>query len=181
MAQPTEIDEREKSRRGNVLAAFALALTDKINAAMRGVSSRSESSLAALVQIKFNAGISIDQLRAILSLSHSSCVRVVEHLVVENLVARTRSDIDSRFAVLTLTERGEEEADRLLAARADICGRLMQATDVEDGVLAFIEKAMPAIVSAGADQDVVCRFCDMDICTQDRCPVNACTEAPSPA
>lgn len=181
MSHRTEADEAEKNRRGNVLAAFALALTDKINAAMRGVGSRSESSIAALVQIKFNAGISIDQLRAILSLSHSSCVRVVENLVVDGLVARARSDTDSRFAVLTLTERGGAEADRLLAARAEICARLIGATDGAEDVLVFIEKAMPAVVSAGSDQDVVCRFCDMDICPQDRCPVNACTDAPSPA
>lgn len=168
--------QADRARTANILAAFALAMTDKIDSAMRGAASgRGGMASAALVQIASDPGLSIERLRTSIGLSHSATVRIVDQLEAAALVVRSRSAAgDSRVAELHLTPRGEDEANAGLAARRAVLDRALQRLgppDVE-ALSRLVEKAMGAVVELGADQDVVCRLCDLSACPQERCPVS---------
>lgn len=167
----------ERKRLANVFAAFALALTDKINMAMEAETKRSPTATATLIQIGFNPGLSIERLRQMIGLSHSASVRVVAQLESDGFVNRARNtDADSRVASLTLTNAGDDEVRKVLSARSRIAERLLENESPEElqGISHFIERAIPSVVNKGTDQDVVCRLCDMSVCPQDTCPINTC-------
>jgi MarR family transcriptional regulator, negative regulator of the multidrug operon emrRAB len=173
-----------RERVGNILAAFALSLTDKIRDAIRAEAGRADMASAALVHVGFNQGISIEKLRTMIGLSHSATVRIVEQLEREGLVIKRR-DVpgDLRMSSLTLSKQGLFEMKQALAARqAVITGILDQFTARDITELdALLMKAVPAIVEFGDDQEVACRFCDVDVCPQDVCPANVCVREPVPA
>lgn len=163
-------------RTANILAAFALALNDKVESAMRASGGgRSAAATAALIQIGSDPGLSIETLRGCLDLSHSATVRIVDQLEAAGLVERRRGAAkDSRVAALALTEAGLGEMRRSLQARRDVAQGLIGKLDAEEtaALRAIVEKALPRIVASKADSDVVCRFCDLDACPQDRCPAD---------
>jgi MarR family transcriptional repressor of emrRAB len=168
----------EYDRLANVVAAFALALTDKINEAMRAKSGRSQTSSAALIQVGFSPeGLSIEGLRSMIGLTHSATVRVVDQLEADGLVTRQRNvGKDLRVSVLQLTAAGTEEMSKSLSARQDVGAAIVRDLSVDDlqKLAGLIDRMVPAVVDFGDDQDIVCRLCDIDICPQDRCPVNTC-------
>lgn len=164
----------ERQRAANILGAFALALTDKVSAAVKTAGLSNDTASAAVVQIGFEPGISIERLRNCLALSHSATVRLIDSLQAENLVSRERNAaVDSRVAVLKLTPKGKAQMRATLAARAEITEPIVQRLSAAEmsALLAILDKALPCIVEEGSDSDVVCRLCDLDSCPQDRCPV----------
>lgn len=166
--------KEERTRAANILGAFALALTDKMTAAVRAASDCSEMASAALVQIGCEPNISIERLRHCLALSHSATVRLVDGIEAAGLVRRQRGvDGDSRVASLTLTGAGQARVRRMLDARAAIVDGIVGALSREElvTVLDVMARTFPSIVESGADQDVVCRLCDLATCPQDECPV----------
>ncbi|MEZ5841477.1 MAG: MarR family transcriptional regulator [Hyphomicrobiales bacterium] len=179
-------DHAEKRRLANVLATFALALSDRVGEAIRDVAGRGPQATAALIQIGFDPGLSIEALRTLIGLSHSATVRAIDGLVAEGLVRRERGLTgDSRVAALTLTKAGEAEMQKALDARAGVTGAVIDALAPGElaALNAILEKAVPAVVEFGTHQDVVCRLCDMGACPQDICPVAVCVheDAGAPA
>jgi MarR family transcriptional regulator, negative regulator of the multidrug operon emrRAB len=174
----TSLDiQSEKKRLANVLAAFALALTDKVNDAIRDTGGRSEMSSATLIQIGFNPGLSIERLRSLIGLTHSATVRVIDQLAGDGLVRRERNvEGDTRVASLVLTDKGVTEMQAALVLRSLVAEPVVECfTALEmDSLASMLERAIPNVVRFGANQDVVCRLCDMGACPQDRCPVNTC-------
>jgi MarR family transcriptional regulator, negative regulator of the multidrug operon emrRAB len=174
----SELDiQNEKKRLANVLAAFALALTDKVNDAIRDNGGRSGMSSATLIQIGFNPGLSIERLRSLIGLTHSATVRVIDQLAGEGMVRRERNtEGDTRVASLVLTDKGVTEMQTALVSRSLVAEPVVECfTALEmDSLASMLEKAIPNVVGFGANQDVVCRLCDMRACPQDRCPVNTC-------
>ncbi len=69
-----------RGRQTNLLGALALALVDRLNAALVQGANRNLSSAAALVFIHGRPGETIDFLARVLGLSHSATVRVVDAL-----------------------------------------------------------------------------------------------------
>jgi MarR family transcriptional regulator, negative regulator of the multidrug operon emrRAB len=173
-----------RERLGNILATFALALTDKIGGAIRAEVGRGDMASATLVQIGFNGGLSIERLRTMIGLSHSATVRVVEQLESEKLVNKKR-DVpgDSRVSSLTLTERGLFEMRRVLAARRSVIAGILDQLSVSDmaDLDEILKKAVPQVVEFGDDQHVVCRYCDLQACPDEFCTVNTCVHEPVPA
>ncbi|MFD1702800.1 MarR family winged helix-turn-helix transcriptional regulator [Methylopila henanensis] len=164
----------DDARAANILAAFALALTDKVGDAMRETAEgRSPAAMAALIQIGFEPGLSIERLRACIALSHSATVRVADQLEAAGLIERRRGAAkDARVAALALTPAGEAAMRQSLAARQEVSARLLgllTPREVET-FLGLVERMLPAAVGPGADSDVVCRLCDLEACPQDRCP-----------
>lgn len=173
----TRAQKSDRNRAANVLAAFALALTDKVSTAIRDDAGRSDMSSAALIQIGFEPGMSIERLRLAVGLSHSAMVRVIDQLQADGLVTRERSSTgDSRVASLSLTRAGDVQMRSALAARARVTEPALQPLTVQEcqTLLNLLEKALPALVKTQVDQEVVCRLCDLDACPQDCCPVGAC-------
>src|SRR3954453_2545737 len=65
----------------NVLAAWALAVADAVRIASEESTGLSGGAPAALVAIVADPGLSIDQLRHVLALTHPGTVRLVDRLV----------------------------------------------------------------------------------------------------
>src|ERR1017187_5471201 len=73
----------------NVVAALALALTDRISEATERAAGRGGQAPAALVALhEFLDGGTIEHLRQALGLSHSAAVRLVDRLVADGHVVR---------------------------------------------------------------------------------------------
>ena len=107
----TRTQKSERKRAANVLAAFALALTDKVSASIRDAAGRSDMASAALIQIGFEPGMSIERLRLAVGLSHSAMVRVIDHLQADGLVKRERGScrqFTRRIAVADPERRGAD-------------------------------------------------------------------------
>jgi DNA-binding MarR family transcriptional regulator len=168
----------ERDRVSNILATFALALSDKIGEAMRVEHNRSQTSIAALIQIEFaKPGVSIEDLRALIGLSHSATVRIIDQLVADQLVVRQRNlEHDTRQVSLTLTLSGKVLVQKALQARRHVASAVIQSLTVDElgDLSGLMNTLIPKVVSFGIEQETACRLCDLNTCPQDLCPVNIC-------
>ncbi|MBK8458326.1 MAG: MarR family transcriptional regulator [Phyllobacteriaceae bacterium] len=174
MTETQHVENGEVQRLANVLGAFSLALGDKIARAIAEASDLGVMASAALIQIGQNPGLSIEQLRRFLGLSHSAAVRIIDQFERDGLAGRVRGAVkDSRVTSLSLSKEGEALMERMLAARHDVALALLDPlNDAERAALArLMDKTIGKIVDAGDDQDVVCRLCDLRTCPDERCPV----------
>lgn len=166
----------EERRLENIFGALSLAAVDKMEQALTADTGRSPSSVAAVIQVGLEPGLSIEKLRRIIALSHSATVRLVDQLVSEGLVSREVSaGEDRRARSLYLTELGKAVFDAARSARRKVVeAALGRLTDAERASLtSIVEKMFPALVGGGDDEWVVCRLCDESVCPLDRCPVPA--------
>lgn len=168
-------EDFEKLRLENILGAICLAMVDKMERAFADQAGLSPSSAAALIQIGTNPGITTETLRQIIALSHSATVRLVDQLVFSGLVVRGESlETDRRAKRLELTEEGEARFRQCLTARRAVTDRAVAVLGKDElsqlGALA--EKILPAVVDLGADQNIVCRICDQQVCEHSRCPIS---------
>lgn len=160
---------------GNIIGAFGLALTDKIDRAVMKASGLNKSACGAMVTIGTEPGSSIDELRRMLDLEHSSVVRMVAKLEDQGLARKARgAGDDNRVVRVSLTEAGEAVFGKILRARQEVLLSLTSAlSDPEEAFFKrLIGKIMVQIVDPGDDQHYVCRLCDPDACDQTKCPVN---------
>ena len=172
---PTSPPEPDPARAANVLGALALALTDRMAAAVEESSAHSESGAAALSALQhFLRDPSIDLLRQVLGLTHSGTVRLVDRLEHDGLVRRAPGP-DGRTTVVRLTGHGRRAAARVSAARAGLLAAALdvltpadqeQLTDLAGRVLVGMKRG------AGATR-WTCRLCDTGACGRlaGRCPV----------
>ncbi len=167
-------DESERLRIENIFGAVSLALVDKMQQAFAAEAGLGPSAAAAIIQIGTASGLSVEQLRRILALSHSATVRLVDQLAAGGLVERGGAgEGDRRAKPLRLTEAGEAVFRRCLASRRAVIDRAVGRLDGEEtrNLAALVEKLLPALVDPGDDGDVVCRVCDEKVCVPERCPV----------
>ena len=169
----------EKHRRrhaANVLGALALAVTDRMTAAMEGAAGQSSAAAAALSALdQFLDGASIDVLGRVLGLTSSGTVRLVDRLEVAGHVRRATAMDDARSTVVHLTAGGRRVARRIAAARLALVEEalatltLKQLADLE-GVLAPI---LTGLIRGPEATRWICRACDLAACGRDagRCPV----------
>ena len=171
-------------RLANVLGAFALALTDEVEAATAGAAGHTGAGPAALVALSdLLAGRSVDDLRRAVGLTHSGGVRVVDRLVGDGLAER-RPGADGRSVALGLTPAGRRLAAHVRDARRETLQRVLDVLDdreqaelsaILDKVVAgFVERRLEAR-AAGAipPGGWLCRLCDPVACERSagRCPV----------
>ena len=160
---------------GNILGALTRAVSDKIDNSVTSATGLSTSACFAIVQIGTEPGSSIEELRRMLDLEHSSVVRLIDRLESAGHVVRSKDERrDRRLVRINLTDSGERQFSKILDARAAVLARaLNMLDDTEKSVLrSLIAKLMPAVVEAGDDQHIVCRLCDLEACPQCDCPVN---------
>src|SRR3954452_260656 len=152
------------ARNANLLGAFGIVLADALAEA------GGDSQAAALVAIGGpSAGASIEALSAVVGLSHSGTVRLVDRLEADGLVERRRG-ADHRSAALLLTPAGRRAARQALRKR----GTQMQSvlsllTDDQQTMLTDVAELVLGRLGArpGAEQRV-CRLCDVDACGRSR-------------
>jgi len=160
---------------GNILGALTRGISDKMDDAITIATGQSTSACYAIVQIGTEPDSSIEELRRMLALEHSSVVRLIDRLEKHHLVERLRDlGTDRRQVRIRLTVKGEEHFTKILDARSAVLAKVMgQLDDGEKTQLrGLIEKMMPAAVDPGDDQHVICRLCELEVCPQDICPVN---------
>src|SRR4051812_27821613 len=167
--------EPDPARAANVLGALALALADRMAAAVGQSSAHSESGAAALSALQhFLRDPSIDLLRQVLGLTHSGTVRLVDRLEHDGLVRRAPGP-DGRTTVVRLTPAGRRPATKVSAGRADLLSAALEAlpsadqeqlADLAGRVLAGLKRGV------GATR-WTCRLCDTGACgrLEGRCPV----------
>lgn len=159
----------------NVFGAFARALSDKMDDAVQSAVNLSSSACYSIVQVGSEPNSSIETLRRMLALEHSSTVRLINGLENKGLLQRVRGTAHDRREVrVVLTELGESYFTKILNARRTILESAIARLDLEEKsmMLRVIGKMMPAIVDGGDDQHYVCRLCELEVCPQDICPVN---------
>jgi DNA-binding MarR family transcriptional regulator len=159
----------------NISGAFARALSDKMDAAVTETTGLSTSACYAIVTIGTEPGNSIETLRRMLSLEHSSLVRLIDRLERLGILHRTRGKPgDKRQVLIDLTEKGHGLFQDILTARHRVLQRLVAFLDPgeRDTLKTLVEKIMQTVVNPGDDQHFVCRLCDPKFCPQDICPVN---------
>ncbi len=139
---------------------------------------------AALVALhEFAAGGTIDHLRRVLGISHSTAVRLVDGLVADGYVARALNADDRRSVTLTLTPAGRRAARRILAARQKaVHGTLQGLSERERRSLMRLAEVLTAQLADlklderaqgnASSSGWMCRLCDFVACGRphDLCP-----------
>ncbi len=160
---------QEERRDRNVLAAWAIAMADVVREATEGSTGLSGSAPAALVAIVADPGLSIEELRRVLSLSHPGAVRLVDRLIERGWILRETGF--GRTLRLEPTSQGREAERRLAAAREDAVATFLSELREPD-VHAMAELVRPLLATTASDgvdtMRRLCRLCDRAVC--EPCP-----------
>ena len=156
----------------NLLGAVGLAISDRILETARTVLNHSGETPAALVVIGYGQGPSNELLRRILGLSHPGTVRLVDRLVADGLVERTKGP-DNRTIALHLTREGHARREHLLAGRlAAIKSFLSPLNAPEQEMLdRLLHKILSSMETTDLERCSLCRLCDNRVCLN--CPIPA--------
>ena len=163
-----------QSRDTNLLAALALGIADRIRETIEAGAEHGAMASAALNTVGFFPGESIDVLSKTLKLSHSGTVRLVDRLAEERLVERKKGT-DGRSVVLTLTRSGKKEFERLRAKRRQAVSEIIEVLSKKerDQLTHLAERLLQSLTKDRASGDFICRFCEIESCPEDRCPVHS--------
>jgi DNA-binding MarR family transcriptional regulator len=155
-------------RTANLLGALVTALSDRLAGALGH-----GGTPAALVQLAEHPGLTIDELRRRLGLSHSTVVRLVDGLVTRGLVVRTAHERDARAVRLTLTADGHTAAAETATARLDVLRAAVAHLPAERraDLERVAEDLLLALPTSLDDSSRTCRLCSLAACPQDDCPV----------
>jgi DNA-binding MarR family transcriptional regulator len=161
------------SRDANLVAALALGIADRIRQTIEAGAERGAMASAALNTIGFFPGESIDALSKTLKLSHSGTVRLIDRLADEGLVERKKGN-DGRSVALSLTRSGKKAFERLRAKRQQAASEIIDVLSANERteMAQLAEKLLRWLTTDRASGDFVCRFCEIESCPQDRCPVH---------
>lgn len=167
-------DKMEKQRLDNLLGALALTLMDRVNQAVRERTGLHDSSIFALVLLgQAHSPVTIDTLAKLLSIAHSSAVRLVERLVDEGYVER-KSGSDKRTVVLALTSAGQKIVDAALASREATISTITNS--LPDTMRKVMTEACERLLEEMSGDQITatrnCRLCDERACDLKRCPVD---------
>jgi DNA-binding MarR family transcriptional regulator len=174
-------------RLANLLGAWSLAVSDRITAAAAAAAGRGGQAPAALVALdQFAEGSRIEELSAVLGLTHSATVRLVDALVSDGHAARRRRGGDRRAVAIRLTPSGRAAARRIIRARGQaVQGVLAGLTPTERRSLTTMaEHLTAALTTLRLEQRAageppaggwMCRLCDFEACGRPdgRCPAAA--------
>jgi len=160
------------ARTANLLGALGIVLADAL------ADAGGDSEAAALVAIGGpSAGASIEALSAVVGLSHSGTVRLVDRLEAAGQVRRVAGR-DGRSTAVRLTAAGRRAAGRVTSGRAaELHVALQVLTSHEQEQLADLAgRVLAGLRRDGAEKPVerwTCRLCDTTACgrLQGRCPV----------
>jgi len=163
-----------------LVANWLGALAAAVNAVKRETAAElgSDSRLAALLTLNEFPQMPIVELAAVLGLTHSACVRLIDGLAADGFVSRTRAQADSRRAELTLTPIGEQTAQaaqderlrRLEGFLSPITGEQM----TQFGNL--VERLLSAVAPDRSTARHLCRYCLHRICEGPDCPIGRSVE-----
>lgn len=156
----------------NLLGAFAVAVGDRLSAAMEGTGRWTLSVAAALNVLADRPGLSVDELAVAIGLSQSATVRLVDRMERALLVQRRPSGLGRRLA-LQLTADGQEQARQAQEARTAGLAEALASLpeDRRAGLLAGITDLLEAWLPDAAAAGRACRLCDQRRCLAAGCPL----------
>jgi MarR family transcriptional regulator, negative regulator of the multidrug operon emrRAB len=162
-----------QSRDENLLAAMALGIADRIRETIEADAEYGAMACAALNTVGFFPGESINVLSKTLKLSHSATVRLVDGLAGKGLLGRSKGK-DGRSVVLSLTRTGKRAFDRLREKRRKAIAEVLDvlSKNEQTQLSRLSEKLLDRLTRDRTSGDFICRFCEIDSCPQDRCPVH---------
>ncbi|MBD2304509.1 MarR family transcriptional regulator [Chroococcidiopsis sp. FACHB-1243] len=162
----------DDERTSNLLGALALSVMDAFNAVVAANAGYGGETPAALVTLGADPGVSINQLRQILNLSHPGTVRLIDRLEKEGLVER-RSGADGRTLALFLTDAGSERRKAILSERRQQLQIAINSLTPNERqqLTALLEKMLAAMTTNELQAFTICRLCEEEVCPGDRCPV----------
>jgi DNA-binding MarR family transcriptional regulator len=167
-----------KDHSANVLGAAAQLVVDAVEARLHDTLPRSISAPAALMTLGHHPGLSIEQLRLALGLTHSGTVRLIDRLTTANLVLRRKQG--GREVQLFLTRGGSRVVDRIQGARIAAAEELLAVLpDHQRQQLdAILAELLASRTEDEEDLRRICRLCSFSACQNDRqtCPVAAALE-----
>ena len=161
----------------NMVGALVLGLADAILQQTENHAPEKGQAAAAIALLRHEPGMTIEQMRRALGMSHPGTVRLVDRLAVDGLVARQPSAADKRAVALHLTEAGERSCDAILSSRYR---RIASALEVfepseRETFRLLTEKLLSAFVEDVDHAYSVCRLCDLSACVD--CPVICALQA----
>jgi DNA-binding MarR family transcriptional regulator len=172
-----------EDRTANLLAAAALGLDDAVSEALHDATGLDRTASTALIALlDFTPAGSLARLAAVLGLTHSGTVRLVDRLVELAYVERTPGP-DSRSRSVVLSRSGRALARRARTARARVMREAV--SDLKPQQRQALSELCSTIVGGIAQRRLaqrvagtpppsgaVCRQCDFAACGRDRgrCP-----------
>jgi DNA-binding MarR family transcriptional regulator len=157
----------------NIFGAMALSIVSTMSDAIEESTSQSVGHCAAVLAIVQVPGLSIDQLRQILRLSHSGTVRVVDKLVFSGLVTRSAGQ-DGRTVSLKATNAGRNQCRVISERRMNQLELALNSLSREERsqLQAISAKLLRRSVSTVPEGQRICRLCDHSVCFgRGGCPV----------
>jgi DNA-binding MarR family transcriptional regulator len=154
----------------NLLGALALGLADAIQRVARNEASEGGPAGAALCAIAHEPGLSIEQLRRALGLSHPGAVRLIDRLAAEGVIER-RAARDRRAVALELTPAGVRCVRKIIADRRRALQAALRVLSPRErrSLAPLLAKMLRAFPQSEAHALAICRFCEGEAC--DPCPV----------
>lgn len=161
------------ARTANLLGAAVTALNDELETATASAAEHGAAFPAALVSVHWEPGLSIEQLRRILGLSHSGTVRLLDRLEREGALKR-KAGRDGRSVAVHLTAHGRQQVRAILTRRRSIMDTALErlASAEQDQLRGLLEKLLSGITHDRERADHICRLCDLAACPAATCPVD---------
>jgi DNA-binding MarR family transcriptional regulator len=156
------------------LCALVTGVDDRIRDAVEASSGLAGVAPDALATIGLAPGLRVEDLAAMLRISHSGAVRTVDRLVGAGLAERRPSVDDRRTVELWLTPAGERRRRAVLDARNRVMAQALAVLPPEDRatLVALVDRLLTGLASAGGGDHSMCRRCDPADCASG-CPVEA--------
>lgn len=171
MRNTNKIQLMETERLQNIVGALALTIADEIAEKTENFAPR-DDPVAAIAVIGRSPNWTIRQLSNDLRLSHAATVRLVDRLVADDLMRRTKSTRDARAVELILTANGQHVYAEVLQARQASLKRLLSSLShhEQDALGKIAEKLLSAGSNDKARRSRTCRLCDVVRCRT--CPMD---------
>ncbi len=165
---------QQKRYVANLLGSYALAMMDKVEAAVEATTGFAGEAPAIIVTIGAEPGNSTDFVARVVGLSHSGAVRAVAKLQKTGLVAK-RTGSDARASALYLTPKGKRRMKQIIAAReAALMWVLDDFTDNDLKTLGRdIGRLLQSLTKSDLEGFTICRLCNDTVCRSIECPVDA--------
>lgn len=163
------------TRLSNLFGALALAASDEMERALKGVVAASGQTSAALVCLDLYPPGNVGDLARRLELAHSSTVRLVDRLESEKwLVKEAGKGPDLRHLTLRLTKQGHLHVKQLLHVRNEVLSAMLVSIPVErrQELTRIFEQILWHYTRDKQHSERICRLCDGSVCDINHCPVN---------
>lgn len=153
-------------------------MADAVRVATEQSTAMAGGAPAALVAIVAEPGLSIENLRRVLALTHPGTVRLVDRLVDNGWVRREQGA--GRALRLQPTNAGRAAERRLAAAREAALTQLLAALPIQDvhQIAALVDPLLGSMAPSVEHTRRTCRLCDRAVC--EPCPAEG-QRPPQPA